>query len=183
MEKTFFVKSRSAVTALEYGLIAALVLLIILGATELFGSRISSVFTSVHTTLLSSNLTDYKGPGDGMAPPSGGALSYGAGSGIQVDRAVDDMDCQPVDSPTSAIYSGDQLYSAQLNCSVNNQNFTATVYKNGWIATLPNASDLESMGMGGQCIVGSGAVGDEFAQQMQFGHGAAQGNQFICTYN
>lgn len=177
-----FFNLNSAVTAIEYGLIAAGVVLAIVTAVDLLGDRVTTVFSSVNTTLLSANLANYRGPGDGIAPPSGGALSYGAGSGVHVDTAADSMRCQSASSQTSAIYSGGQLYSAQLNCSVNNQNFTATVYKNGWIVTLPDANSVKSMNLNSQCVGGAGAVGDEFAESLWVGHGTVNGNQYICRY-
>lgn len=44
-------KSESGVTALEYGLIAALVAVVIIGAVTTMGSRLSTTFTTVGNSL------------------------------------------------------------------------------------------------------------------------------------
>ncbi len=40
-----------AVTAMEYGLIAALVAVVIIGAVTTMGTKLSAVFTSINTSL------------------------------------------------------------------------------------------------------------------------------------
>jgi pilus assembly protein Flp/PilA len=44
-------KSESGVTALEYGLIAALVAVVIIGAVTTMGTRLSTTFTTVGNSL------------------------------------------------------------------------------------------------------------------------------------
>lgn len=46
-----FFKEDSGVTAIEYGLIAALIAVVIIGAVTLVGTSLSSVFTSVATAV------------------------------------------------------------------------------------------------------------------------------------
>ena len=45
------VMSESGVTAIEYGLIAALLAVVIIGAVSLVGSNLTTVFTSVASSL------------------------------------------------------------------------------------------------------------------------------------
>jgi pilus assembly protein Flp/PilA len=45
------VVSESAVTAIEYGLIAALIAVVIIGAVSLVGTNLSGVFSNVSTSL------------------------------------------------------------------------------------------------------------------------------------
>jgi pilus assembly protein Flp/PilA len=45
------VVSESAVTAIEYGLIAALIAVAIIGAVSLVGTNVGAVFTNVSTSL------------------------------------------------------------------------------------------------------------------------------------
>jgi pilus assembly protein Flp/PilA len=53
MPKNFikFLKDKSGVTAIEYGLIAALVGVAIIGGVTLLGGGLNSMFTDVNTTL------------------------------------------------------------------------------------------------------------------------------------
>jgi pilus assembly protein Flp/PilA len=46
-----FMANESGVTAIEYGLIAALVAVIIIGAVSLVGTNLSSTFSTVATSL------------------------------------------------------------------------------------------------------------------------------------
>ncbi len=46
-----FTKSTSGATAIEYGLIAAMVSVVIIGALALLGPQLSAVFTSITTAL------------------------------------------------------------------------------------------------------------------------------------
>jgi pilus assembly protein Flp/PilA len=46
-----FLKNESGATAIEYGLIAALIGVAIIAAVTLTGSKISAIFTSIATTL------------------------------------------------------------------------------------------------------------------------------------
>ena len=50
-----FVMDESGATAIEYGLIAALVSLTIIGATTLLGTTIRNTFTSVSSTVASAS--------------------------------------------------------------------------------------------------------------------------------
>jgi len=52
--KTFinkFAKDESGATAIEYGLIAALIAVVIIGALQLLGGNMSTAFTSVATAV------------------------------------------------------------------------------------------------------------------------------------
>lgn len=46
-----FIAEEDGVTAIEYGLIAALIAVAIVGAVKLLGTNLSKVFTGVSTTL------------------------------------------------------------------------------------------------------------------------------------
>jgi pilus assembly protein Flp/PilA len=46
-----FARDESAATAIEYGMIAALIAIVVIGAIRLVGTRLSSVFTSVSASL------------------------------------------------------------------------------------------------------------------------------------
>ena len=46
-----FLKDESGVTAIEYGLIAALIAIVIIGAVATVGTNLSGVFTSVSGSL------------------------------------------------------------------------------------------------------------------------------------
>ena len=46
-----FVSDESGVTAIEYGLIAALIAVVIIGAVTTVGSRLSTTFSNVATSL------------------------------------------------------------------------------------------------------------------------------------
>lgn len=46
-----FVKDESGVTAIEYGLIAALIAVVIIGAVGAVGTQLTAVFTSISTSL------------------------------------------------------------------------------------------------------------------------------------
>lgn len=48
---TRFLKDESGATAIEYGLIAALIAVVIIGATTAIGTNLSTKFTTVSTTL------------------------------------------------------------------------------------------------------------------------------------
>ncbi len=50
-----FVMDESGATAIEYGLIAALVSLTIVGATTLLGTTVRNTFTSVSSTMTSAS--------------------------------------------------------------------------------------------------------------------------------
>jgi len=47
-----FVKDESGATAIEYGLIAAGISVVIIGAVQLVGTNLKAVFTSVSTALV-----------------------------------------------------------------------------------------------------------------------------------
>ena len=53
MSKFFnrFIKDESGATAIEYGLIAALIAVVIIGATQLLGQNIDSNFTAAATAM------------------------------------------------------------------------------------------------------------------------------------
>jgi pilus assembly protein Flp/PilA len=46
-----FVKDQSGVTAIEYGLIAALIAVVIIGAVTTLGTKVQSTFNSIATAL------------------------------------------------------------------------------------------------------------------------------------
>ena len=46
-----FVRDQAAATAIEYGLIAALISIVIIGAITVIGTTLSTTFTSVSTAL------------------------------------------------------------------------------------------------------------------------------------
>ncbi|MBW8758700.1 MAG: Flp family type IVb pilin [Burkholderiales bacterium] len=46
-----FARDEEGVTAIEYGLIAALIAIVIVGAVTNVGTRLSAIFTSVYTAL------------------------------------------------------------------------------------------------------------------------------------
>lgn len=46
-----FIRDESGATAIEYGLIAALIAVVIIGALTMVGTKLSSTFTSVSTNL------------------------------------------------------------------------------------------------------------------------------------
>jgi pilus assembly protein Flp/PilA len=48
---TCFLKDESGVTAIEYGLIAALISVVIIGAAGLVGTQLAAVFTRISTDL------------------------------------------------------------------------------------------------------------------------------------
>ncbi|WP_396595142.1 Flp family type IVb pilin [Brevundimonas sp. R86498] len=48
---TKFVKDESGATAIEYGLIAALIAVVIIGAVQILGTNISTAFTTVSTAV------------------------------------------------------------------------------------------------------------------------------------
>lgn len=51
-EKTrSFVRDEEGVTAIEYGLIAALIAVVIIGALRLVGTNLTTIFTSISTAL------------------------------------------------------------------------------------------------------------------------------------
>jgi pilus assembly protein Flp/PilA len=52
MKKLF--KNKSGATAIEYGLIAALIAVVIIGAAQTLGNRISTTFGSVSTAMAGS---------------------------------------------------------------------------------------------------------------------------------
>ncbi|HLJ52426.1 MAG TPA: Flp family type IVb pilin [Rhizomicrobium sp.] len=47
-----FVRDESGATAIEYGLIAALIAVVIIGAVTAVGTKLSTTFTTVSTSLL-----------------------------------------------------------------------------------------------------------------------------------
>lgn len=49
--KRFFIKSERGVTAVEYGLIASLIAIAIIGGLSLLGTNLNDVFTSVGNAL------------------------------------------------------------------------------------------------------------------------------------
>jgi len=53
MSKLFqtFLRDESGATAIEYGLIAALIAVVIIGAVQLVGSNLSTTFTTVSTNI------------------------------------------------------------------------------------------------------------------------------------
>ena len=46
-----FAREEDGVTAIEYGLIAALIAVVIIGSVQLVGTNLSAVFTSIGNTL------------------------------------------------------------------------------------------------------------------------------------
>jgi len=46
-----FVNNESGVTAIEYGLIAALIAVVIIGSVTLVGTQLTAVFTAISTAL------------------------------------------------------------------------------------------------------------------------------------
>jgi pilus assembly protein Flp/PilA len=62
-----FKKNESGATAIEYGLIAALIAVVIIGAVTLVGTSLQTTFESV-----SDALTGASGGGDTTTPPAGG---------------------------------------------------------------------------------------------------------------
>ena len=52
-----FVKDEEGVTAIEYGLIAALIVLVIAGAVVIVGTQLNDVFTNVGTCLSTKGAT------------------------------------------------------------------------------------------------------------------------------
>jgi pilus assembly protein Flp/PilA len=48
---TRFLRNESGVTAIEYGLIAALISVVIIGAAGLVGTQLAAVFTKISTEL------------------------------------------------------------------------------------------------------------------------------------
>jgi pilus assembly protein Flp/PilA len=47
-----FIRDESGATAIEYGLIAALIAVVIIGAVTAVGTKLSTTFTTVSTSLL-----------------------------------------------------------------------------------------------------------------------------------
>ena len=52
-----FVKDEEGVTAIEYGLIAALIAVVIAGAVVIVGTQLNNVFTTIGTCLSSAGAT------------------------------------------------------------------------------------------------------------------------------
>ncbi len=50
-----FMKDESGATAIEYGLIAALIAVVIIGAVQLVGTELNTTFTTVQTKLSTAN--------------------------------------------------------------------------------------------------------------------------------
>lgn len=50
-----FMKDESGATAIEYGLIAALISIVIIGAVSLVGSELTNTFQNIETQLQSAN--------------------------------------------------------------------------------------------------------------------------------
>jgi len=50
-----FMKDESGATAIEYGLIAALIAVVIIGAVQLVGTELQTTFTTVQTKLSTAN--------------------------------------------------------------------------------------------------------------------------------
>jgi pilus assembly protein Flp/PilA len=48
---TRFIRNESGVTAIEYGLIASLVSVVIIGASSLIGTTLAAIFTTISTQL------------------------------------------------------------------------------------------------------------------------------------
>ena len=46
-----FVKNESGATAIEYGLIAALIAVVIIGAVQVVGTKLSTTFTTVSSSI------------------------------------------------------------------------------------------------------------------------------------
>ncbi|HVV28069.1 MAG TPA: Flp family type IVb pilin [Rhizomicrobium sp.] len=57
-----FVRDESGATAIEYGLIAALISVVIITAVKLVGSNLSTTFNSVATSLSGSGSSGNSGP-------------------------------------------------------------------------------------------------------------------------
>lgn len=67
-----FLKDESGATAIEYGLIAALVSVAAIGALQAMGTSLEQIFTSVSGTL-DSAVTSGTGSGTGTGTGTGGA--------------------------------------------------------------------------------------------------------------
>jgi pilus assembly protein Flp/PilA len=52
-----FLTEESGATAIEYGLIAALVAVVIIGALQLLGTELNTTFTGIETSLSTANAT------------------------------------------------------------------------------------------------------------------------------
>jgi pilus assembly protein Flp/PilA len=52
---TRFLKNESGATAIEYGLIAALIAVVIIGALRLAGTELTTTFTNIRTALQGAN--------------------------------------------------------------------------------------------------------------------------------
>lgn len=50
-----FIRDEEGVTAIEYGLIAALIAVVIIGAVTVVGTQLNAVFTTIGTTLTAAN--------------------------------------------------------------------------------------------------------------------------------
>ena len=68
-----FIKNEEGATAIEYGLIAALIAIVIISAVTALGGQVSDTFTHVTDSLSGS------GAGTGGAGGSGGGSDFGSG--------------------------------------------------------------------------------------------------------
>lgn len=50
-----FIRDEEGVTAIEYGLIAALIAVVIIAAVEIVGTQLNAVFTTIGTKLTAAN--------------------------------------------------------------------------------------------------------------------------------
>ena len=65
---TLLAKSKKGVTAIEYGLIAGLIAVVIIGAVTLSGSSLNSMFTTVSTKLQTASSVASGGTGGTTTP-------------------------------------------------------------------------------------------------------------------
>lgn len=187
--KKFF-KVNSAVTAIEYGLITAAVVLLIVGALYSIGTGANNVFSGTDTAFQNASLSGYTGPGYGIAPPGPGNLHYGSGSGVTVS-SYNVYGCHPINSPTSAIFSGNQLYSVKMSCDNAgiDGGLAVTAYKDGFIAQsqsgqIPQDFDGICISNGAQDVGEPfGGVGDPGLGHPLEGAASIVGNKYICNYN
>ncbi len=78
-----FIKTEEGATAIEYGLIAALIAIVIISAVTALGGQVSDTFTHVTDSLSGSGAGTGGGSGGGSAFGSGGEDgSGGAGGGF-----------------------------------------------------------------------------------------------------
>lgn len=186
-----FLGANNGVTAIEYGLIVAIIFVCIAAVVTLDGERVSGVFNKSHAAFVNASLGGYTGPGYGIAPPPPGNLHYGSDTGVTVDVDENSYGCHPINSPTAAIYSGNQLYSVKMLCNNTGtpDELVATAYKSGFIIQAQNgqipAEFGNICGFIGAYGIGApfGAAGNLKANTPAAGRYSVVGNQYICNYD